>query len=257
MKRRGIAGKCRGCAGLALLLGLLVGPAAPVKPNALVADLSEHLVAITTGFAGANVLLFGAVDGPGDVVVVVRGPARSLIMHRKSRLAGIWVNTASMTFDSVPSFYATAASRPLAEIAGAVVRARNQIGLDSLPLPLPHAKASENIANEWRAALKRNKQRQGLYTSAVGRVSFLGNQLFRTDIFFPANVPTGAYQVQVYLLRDGEVVGAQTTPLVVSKIGLEAEIFDFAHNQSALYGVIAILVALMAGWLAHVAFRKS
>lgn len=249
--------KPRGIAGIALLLALLVGPAAPLKPNALVADLSNHLVAITTGFAGADVLLFGAVDGPGDVVVIVRGPKSSVVMHRKSRLAGIWVNTASMTFDAVPSFYSVAATRPLDEIASAAVRARNEIGLDFVQLDLPHAKASQNIANEWRAALKRAKQRLGLYSTAVGRVSFLGNQLFRTDIFFPANVPTGAYQVQVYLLREGQVVGAQTTPLIVSKLGLEAEVFDFAHNQSALYGVIAVLVALVAGWLAHIVFRKS
>jgi hypothetical protein len=52
-------------------------------------------------------------------------------------------------------------------------------------------------------------------------------------------------------------VSSQTTPLFVSKVGVEAEIFDFAHNRSALYGVIAILVALVAGWLGHVVFRKG
>ena len=40
----------------------------------LVAALSNHLVAISTGFSGTDVLLFGAIDGTGDVVVVVRGP---------------------------------------------------------------------------------------------------------------------------------------------------------------------------------------
>ena len=38
------------------------------RANTLVADLSQHLVGITTGFAGADVLLFGAVEGHGDVV---------------------------------------------------------------------------------------------------------------------------------------------------------------------------------------------
>ena len=52
-------------------------------------------------------------------------------------------------------------------------------------------------------------------------------------------------------------MSAQTTPLFVSKVGVEAEIFDFAYEQSALYGIIAILVALMAGWLAHIAFRRA
>ena len=242
---------------MAFLVVLVAGAATQLRSIGLVADLSDHLVAITTGFAGAEVLLFGAVEDPGDVVVVVRGPEEAVTMHRKSRIGGIWVNTASMTFDEVPSFYAVASTRPLEEIAGETVLARNEIGLDHLRIELPRAKASENVANQWRAALKRSKQRENLYAGDIGRVIFLGARLFRSDVFFPANVPTGTYQVQVYHLRDGAVVNAQTTPLIVSKIGLEAEIFDFAHNSSALYGLIAILLALVAGWLAHIAFRKA
>ena len=68
----------------------------------LVADLSEHLVAITTGFAGADVLLFGATDAEGDVVVVVRGPSQPVTLHRKGRVLGIWANTASMNFSREP-----------------------------------------------------------------------------------------------------------------------------------------------------------
>ena len=240
-----------------LLLAGLLARAEPARATPLIADLSEHLVAITTGFAGTKVLLFGAIDSAGDVVVIVRGPDERVVMHRKSRLVGIWVNTASMTFDEAPSFYAIASSRPLDEIAGPAVRARNEMGVDHLRIELPRAKASENIAREWRAALIRNKQRENLYSQDLGRVTFLGNQLFRADVYFPANVPTGTYQVQTYLLRDGVVVSAQTTPLIVSKIGAEAEIFDFAHNNSAAYGIIAILIALVAGWLAHVAFRRA
>ena len=138
--------------GVALLLVLVAGAASQLRPNGLVADLSDHLVAITTGFAGAEVLLFGAVEDPGDVVVIVRGPKEDVVMHRKSRLGGIWVNTATMTFDEVPSFYAVAATRPLDEIAASSVLLRNQIGLDYLDIDLPPAKASPNVAEEWRAA---------------------------------------------------------------------------------------------------------
>ena len=76
-----------------LLSGLLLGafPARAVEP--LVADLSKHLVAITTGFAGTDVLLFGAVEelagaSGGDVVVEVRGPHRSETVRRKDRRIG-------------------------------------------------------------------------------------------------------------------------------------------------------------------------
>lgn len=242
----------------AVLVAVLWPPRAPARAQGspLVVDLSDHLVAITTGFAGTEVLLFGAIDEAGDVVVVVRGPNETAVMHRKSRIAGIWANAATMTFEDVPSFYAVASSRGIEDIAGEAVLARNKIGVHHL-ITLPRAKASANIAKEWTDALIRNKARENLYASEVGKVTFLGNQLFRTRVFFPANVPTGTYQVQAYLLREGAVVSAQTSPLIVGKVGAEAEIYDFAHNQSALYGVIAILIALVAGWLAHVAFRKA
>ncbi len=240
----------------ALLLCLLAGRSVPAQEPVIV-DLSNHLVAITTGFAGTDVLLFGAADEFGDVVVVVRGPLKDIVVHRKSRVLGVWANTASMTFARAPSFYAVAASRPLAEIAPESVLKRHQLGMENLALRLPRNLASPNLAAEWRAALIRNQQRQGLYAGEVEKVRFLGGRLFRTRFSLPANVPTGDYQVEVYLLRYSEVVGAQITPLQVAKTGLEADIFDFAHQQAPLYGVIAILVALVAGWLGNAIFRKA
>jgi len=253
--RRGPAVRHLGLATVWLLLAL--SSPARATSDVLVVDLSQETVAITTGFAGTDVLLFGAIEGKGDVIVIVRGPDRPVVVRRKSRVLGVWVNTAQMTFERAPSFYAIASSRPLAEIAPATVLARHQMGLDNLRLALSWAKASPNVAQEWRAGLIRNHEAQGLYRVEVGRVTFLGNRLFRAGIHLPANVHTGTYQVEVFHLQGGRVVSAQTTPLQVSKVGVQAEIYDFAHQHSAFYGMIAILVALMAGWAAHMAFRKA
>ena len=40
-------------------------------------------------------------------------------------------------------------------------------------------------------------------------------------------------------------------------MSLQALVFDFAYERPAAYGLIAIALALMAGWLAHLAFRKA
>jgi len=251
----------RGLVRVFALLGLLSlggATAATRAAEPLVADLSKHLVAITTGFAGTDVLLFGAVEdvpGGGDVVVVVRGPNRSETVRRKARTAGIWINTGVAEIHDAPSFYHVAATRPLAEIAPAAVLERHQIGLDSLDLDIrPRDRNAD--AGQYREALFRLKQAQGLYGSRIQDIGFLGNRLFRTDMHFPANVPVGTYLVEVYLIAGGEVISAQTTPLVISKIGLGADLYDFAHQQAALYGIIAILLAASAGWAAAVAFRK-
>ena len=70
----------------------------------------------------------------------------------------------------------------------------------------------------FKQALIRLRYRSGLFAEDVRPITFLGNRLFSTRIHFPANVPTGAYQVEVLLIRDGQVVSAQTTPLIVKGI---------------------------------------
>jgi len=155
----------------------------------------------------------------------------------------------------VPSFYAVAASRELDKIASAPERAREEIGAEYLRL-VPEAERDPQTVAEYRTALIRNEEAEGLYAASVARVSFLGARLFRVNVDFPANVPVGTYQVQVFLFRNGAVVSAQTTPLVISKIGASADLFDFAHRHAAAYGAIAVAMALLAGWLAAAVFRR-
>lgn len=235
-------------------LFLLMAPR--VATTDLVADLSNHLVSITTGFTGADILLFGATEGEGDVVVVVRGPSATKVVRRKERVGGIWINTEEVAFSDVPSFYAVASSRPIGEFVSDSVGARHEIGLEQVRLAAVDASRVEDLA-VFREAFIRNMQRSNLYTRETAQIAFLGNRLFRTDIYFPDNAPTGIYTVAVYLLRDGEVASAEITPLVVSKVGFSARIFDFAHRHTMAYGVLAILIAVMAGYGASVVFRKE
>jgi uncharacterized protein (TIGR02186 family) len=240
---------------LATLLPLSAAAPTAAPAQALIADLSQHLIAITTMFTGSDVVLFGAIDGPGEVVMVVTGPRAPVTVRRKAQTAGIWVNRKSITFNQVPGYYAVAASRPLAELAPATMLARHGIGPENVRLEPSRPMAAEQYA-DFRNALIRNKQRDGLYVRDVDAVEFLGEHLFRATIHFPANVPVGLYQVEVLLLRDGEVVGAQSTPLAVSKTGFSAEVFEFAHGQPAMYGVGAVMLAAGAGWLANLVFRR-
>lgn len=238
-----------------LVAGMLAVSRAEAASDPLVADLSKHLVAITTGFAGTDVLLFGAIDGDGEVVVVVRGPGQKDVVRRKDRHGGLWVNTGSARVDGVPSFYWLASTKPLAELAPAAVLDEFQLGLDHMVMNIRVADDDADSAH-YRAALLRLKQAQGLYRDAGRAITFLGHQLFRAEIHLPANVPVGTYQVEVYLLAGGDVVSAQTTPLVISKIGIGADVFDFAHRHKLVYGAAAVFLAAVAGWLAAVALRK-
>jgi uncharacterized protein (TIGR02186 family) len=223
----------------------------------LVADLSSHLVPITSGFTGADVLLFGATDGSGDIVVVVRGPTHDLKVRRKEPAGPIWVNKTSVTLRDVPSYYRIASSRPLAEFVPDALKDRYQLGLDYLRLNSADDSLGANDVTIFRQALIHLKTEQGLYGEELGAVNLLSNRLFRTELHFPANVPTGTYLVEVYLFRDGAVTSAEIVPFTVSKIGIGADIYDFAENYGAVYGVLAVLLAIAAGYAAGAAFRRT
>jgi uncharacterized protein (TIGR02186 family) len=244
-----------GVAQIAIVLACwLVSGAA--RGEQLAADLSSHLIGITSGFTGTSVVLFGATDGPGDIVVVVRGPDRDIAVRRKRRVAGIWVNAKEEVFAGVPSFYGIASTQPLDQVTTPSVLTLHQMGVENLRLQLQRGPLRQEDL-EFRDALIQMQQDEALFGIATGKVDFLGERLFRTTLDFPSNVPTGTYLVEVFLIRNKVVVSGQTTPLIISKVGLDAEIYDFADHRSALYGIIAVAAAMMAGWLASLPFRNA
>ena len=244
----------RPAAPLVLGLALALGGGARAE---LIADLSSKEIAITTGFAGTELLLFGATDGRGDVVVVVRGPRRPEIVRKKERIAGIWVNGDSVQFDDVPAYYRVSATRPLGSVASDHDLGARLIGLGALKNALRSSDSAPYLnLDDFREALIRNKKAERLYDDTPS-VRFVGDRLFRTAVYFPASVPTGVYHVDVHQFRSGRLVSTETTLLTVRKVGLGAQIYDFAHQRAAAYGIIAIAAAVFAGWLAGVLFRRA
>jgi uncharacterized protein (TIGR02186 family) len=237
-------------------LGFVVALSPTAAPAEIVADLSSHSIAITTGFTGASVVLFGAIDEPGDVVVIVRGPERDLTVWRKGKVAGIWANTEAVTFASVPTYYAVASSKPPDEALSPAAASFYKIGVTNLKFA-QKSNVSPERARLFTDALVAVQEKAGVFSPTHAKIAFLGERLFRATFNFPANIPTGVYLVQVYLVRDKDVVGAQTTPLIVSQVGVDATVFDFAHSQALAYGAIAVVVAVMAGWLASLPFRNA
>jgi uncharacterized protein (TIGR02186 family) len=250
-------------AGAALAAALAAAPPAGAQQDPLVTDLSEHVISIQSNFTGAKVLLFGAVGaevaGNRDIVIVVRGPDEPVVVRRKARVGGIWINLDSATLNNVPGYYAVVSTRPLAAIAPPAVLERNAIGTGHLRLPIQAASATAGAGEveTFRAALVRLKRARGLYREDPRGVIFLGTSLFRAEVEMPANVPVGVYTAKVYLFENGALAHAQSSPLYVGKAGFERIVFNLAHKQPLYYGIGAVFIACFAGWAASAAFRRS
>lgn len=260
-----------------LALALLAAPAAaqfnepPSRPNG---KFTEHLdigistdeIAIAPDFAGADITVFGAVDGVDelllaigvyDIVVALEGPAREATVRRKERVLGIWVNRHSIAFEPIPASYSISSTRPLENITKPMELSARDTGIDNIRLVPTGAVGDGSRLNEFREAFRRIKQTSGLYQRLPSGVQFVSKSLFKASVRLPANIPIGQHTVRAELYRNGEFIMEAKVPLRVVKTGLEQFIYDLAHQQSVVYGFLSVLFAVITGWLGSLLFRRD
>lgn len=232
---------------------MLTGAREPI----LVPEVSQHEIQLRQGFTGTELLLFGAIlsrDGTRaardyDIVVVLKGPTHSIVLREKSKVAGVWINTASTEFRSAPSYYAVASSRPISEIVDDKTAAIYELGLSWLQLsPIGAIDPAEQLRFS-RGLVDLNK-RGGLYREAPDGVSLKEQVLYQARIFLPSSVPVGTYTAETFAVSNGRVVASASSEVEVRKLGFERAIANFAEDQSFLYGLAAVVLSVMMGWIA-------
>ncbi|MBI2249259.1 MAG: TIGR02186 family protein [Brevundimonas diminuta] len=217
--------------------------AATTEDVRVAAALTDARVDVDSGFKGASIVLYGAVfnptDTPADVVVVVRGPDAPVRLVKKTRNMGVWLNSRPVLFEGAPGFYMTASTRPLSDIAD--FGQLRRLGEDYL---------------DWRRAVIRLKEAAALYDTDPKGVEFVDRGLFRAEVKLPAVAPTGKYYAEVWLFQEGTPVSVSNLTLTVEKVGLERDIYEFAHRRPWSYGVLCVLLAAMTGYAASRVFRS-
>lgn len=236
-----------------LALLLLTGARDPI----LVPEISQHEVEVRQGFRGADLLLFGAILTPEgtragqdyDIVVVLKGPTRSIVLREKQRIAGIWINAESTEFRSAPTFYAVASSKPIRRIVDDKTAAIYELGLPWLQLSPIGSYDPEDQAR-FSAGLVDLMRRDGLYAEDNHGVTVNEQVLYQARITLPSNVQTGTYTAETFAITRGRVVASAISRVEVQKQGFERFVELFAQNSGFLYGLIAVAISVAMGFLA-------
>lgn len=243
------------------LLALLMCLALPAHAETVVAGLSQKQVAITANFDGSDILVYGAVKrdapapegGPLQAIIAVSGPLEPVVVRRKAKRVGIWVNTDTVEIDSAPSFYAIATSAPLSFVLSDTEDLRYRLSTERA---IRSVDAPQTVADSenFTEALIRIRRDSGLYQMDEGGVTMTDETLFSASFELPSNLTEGAYTARILLTRDGMVVDEYKAILDVRKVGLERFLYTLAHEQSFLYGLLSLTIAILAGWGASAIF---
>jgi uncharacterized protein (TIGR02186 family) len=257
-----------------------VAPPTPLTPPPagraqVSAALTETNVRVNSDFRGDQIVLYGAVFDPAarpsDVIVIVRGPEQPVRIARKSRIAGLWINSRPVVFQGAPGFYIAASTRPLDDIARFGDLRRLGAGVDHLAMNAPAEQTTETRYGvrdvvvsslgadylDWQRAVVRLKEANRLYAVDEHGVRFVDKGLFRAEIPLPAEAPIGQYSVRILLFQGRQLVAEKDRSLTVEKVGVERGLYLWAHRRPWSYGLAAMAFALAAGWAASSAFRRD
>lgn len=247
----------------ALVLALCAGFANAAGTERVVAALSQNAVSITTDFAGSEIFVYGAIerdrlptveDEDLDVIISITGPRRPVIVRKKDRALGIWINKDKVKIDAAPVFYAVATTGEMLDILSRVDDRRHKISVENA-IRLVGVAGEVDDPQDFVDAIIRLRRNSGVYFEKIDAVEKIGATLFQTRVQLPANIVEGDYLARVFIIRDRAVLDYFETDITVRKVGLERFIYNLAHERSFLYGVLSVLVALLAGWGASEIFR--
>ncbi len=227
--------------------------AAQARP--IISGISTNEINIDTKFSGAEVLLFGAKGDAGNIIITVRGPKKNYLVSKKDRFLGVWYNRDRLKFKDAYSYYSFFSSPNNNQTIKKELLSKLEIGKERIEFDIKD-RTDQSQDEEFKIEFIDKLTKQNLYLSNPDSVEFLDETLFKVMLTFPKNVMTGVYTVEIYLVDENNLIAFQSIPITIHQTGLSAQINQFAYNNSIIYGIFAVLMAIIAGFLANYIFTK-
>ena len=218
-------------------------------------DLSEKEIQIQTDFTGKEIIIFGIFQSEEDTILAITGPEIDTSVTKKERIGGFWFNTKKIIYKNIPSLFFIASSSPMKNILSKESIIKEKLSFDEL---FTNVVTSRNFLgkdlNEWDKNLIKIKSEEGLYKEY--KFKNIDNKLFQSRVFFPSNSIPGKYNITVYQIKNKVIMSKKNRVINIKKSGIGEKIYKFAHQESAAYGLLSILFAVLSGLLAATIFRR-
>ena len=224
---------------------------APAAASGAFSSVEPTLVEAGSFYDGATLRVRGTIGERSQVAIRVTGPREHHAFNRRGRIAGvIWGGIEHVTFHHAPSLYAVYTSAALGALGQQALRQQLLLGYETLAAHIEvEGKGADK--GEMIEQLVRLKEGEGLYRLAPGAVRLgdgpPGRRPFEMAVPVPAIATPGDIEVAVLELADGALVGQDLARVRLVRVGMPAALFRLAHEQGALFGLLAVFLLLVAG----------
>jgi len=215
--------------------------------GAIVIEPETDHVDITADFAGADVKTYGVIDGPGDLIIKITGPQQDVTLSRETKWGPFWIGGSKVDVAGAPSLLYLYATKPIASILPPAEQDKYRLRLEEVQIRI-EPQLLENAKDAWRQAFFRLKEKEGRYLEDDHAIKVIRNRLVVSDIVLPGDTQIGKYEIETLLIKSGTVVGHDVSNFEVRQIGIEQSIWNAAHNDSWLFGIVCTLAAMVLGF---------
>jgi uncharacterized protein (TIGR02186 family) len=223
--------------------------ASPHEPVTM--KVTPSVISMGTFYSGAIVHVEGTVPRASDVIIDVRGPETVEVFNKVGRVGPIWVNTGKVSISGIPTLLMVFSSKPIGDCLCRSEIDRCELDAAALKSKIkiePRKMASGVVADEFLKLKFRRKSYQLANEGIQMEDPPEAGQHYTLDFKWPKNAPPGDYVVRVSACQGGNVQNSLEVPLKVVEVGFPAMIADLAEGRPATYGIISVVVAVLAGF---------
>jgi len=223
--------------------------------------VQPNQILMGTFFNGSTISVSGEIPADAEVLIRVTGhPEDNKIKIKGQALGILWMNLGTAEFHKTPSVFLLYPSRALNELLQASQQPWQDLGLgiESVRKQVNIVSESEDKDMLFQEFVKL-KQKAGLYGILKDAIHYkeqnLGMKSFSGTLKLPSDLPQGTYKLEVYAIKDGSIAGSIAEDIEAEEVGVPALISTLAFNHGTLYGILAVLVAVIAGLLTGIMFK--
>jgi uncharacterized protein (TIGR02186 family) len=225
---------------------------------ALTCKVVPERVPIGIGYHGTKIIVSGQYAGGQDLIVEVMSPPEKTELKYKGRALGfLWMKLGTMTFENLPSIYLLFSTSAFDELLPPDIQRREEIGYAALKERAVLLSTKKTFDRQrWINEFFRFKEKQNLFIIKHGLIR-LDPDRYRLEMEWPYQAPPGDYTVKVLAVKNGSVEGRAVGRIRVEDAGLVRQLSGLAQTRPAIYGLLALFVAVAVGIGVGLVFKRA